>query len=382
MKFWLPLWPGRWGSSLMSKVISVLRGTFLVPLLGLAIVLVQIQPAFSQSRAQTGDVIRLRSDVPDTYVVVRGDTLWDISAEFLENPFLWPRVWQVNPQIDNPDLIYPGDIISLVYDSEGQPRLQLERGDMAGRTDLPVIRLEPRVRREPLSGGVGQIALDRISALLGETLIIDESELDNAAYILETESGALLSGSGDNIYARGDWIEGINSYDVIRPKQVYTIPGSREKVGIEVDRVAEARIVRRDGDIATLRIEDSRQEVRLSDRLIVREASAIPSGYQPEVPAFSVNGALLGFEDGASVGGANASVIMAVGREQGVEPGHLLSLQHPSKQVRDEVRRENVTIDGTKFGRVLVYRVFDKASVGLIIESDDAVRLTDTVTSD
>ena len=71
--------------------------------------------------------IALREGHPEEYVVAQGDTLWDISGRFLEKPWLWPQIWQANPQIANPDLIYPGDRITLVFVG-GEPRLMLNRG--------------------------------------------------------------------------------------------------------------------------------------------------------------------------------------------------------------------------------------------------------------
>ena len=76
----------------------------------------------------------LRADHPEQYVVVKGDTLWDISARFLEKPWLWPQIWKKNPQVQNPDLIYPGDIIRLTY-IDGKPYLTVN--EARPRTERP-----------------------------------------------------------------------------------------------------------------------------------------------------------------------------------------------------------------------------------------------------
>src|SRR5215207_102002 len=81
-------------------------------------------------------------DAPKRYTVKRGDTLWDISTMFLRDPWLWPEVWYVNPQVENPHLIYPGDVLALGYGANGSPQIRLERGGAA--------RLNPRLRSSPL----------------------------------------------------------------------------------------------------------------------------------------------------------------------------------------------------------------------------------------
>lgn len=333
----------------------------------------------SAQRQETGDVIQIREDSPERHVVERGDTLWDISARFLEDPLLWPRVWRVNPQIDNPDLIYPGDAVYLDYEN-GQPVLRVSRGNADG--ELPVIRLSPRVRREPLTGGIGEIALDEIASRLSDNRIVDEAELEDAGYLLGTRSGALLSGSGDIVYARGDWLAGVSSYDVVRPKQTYTLPATGEEVGVELSTVGQATIIALDDDVATLQIDQSRQEVRLSDRLLPRAAMPITSRFRPTQPGQAVEGPILGFEESLSVGGAGDTVVIGLGGRDGLEVGHLLRLQRKARELRDDRQRETLTIAGEKFGSVLVYRVFDRASLGLVMESNGQVSAEDRVNSE
>src|SRR5690606_20330822 len=128
---------------------------------------------------QTGRVT-IREDSPTTYTVVRGDTLWDIAGRFLDEPWLWPQVWQVNPQIENPDLIYPGDVIELAYEN-GSPILRLARGT---ESDLPTVRLSPQVRREPILSPIPAIALDQISSFLSNDSILDAASYDRAPAVL------------------------------------------------------------------------------------------------------------------------------------------------------------------------------------------------------
>src|SRR5688572_20546473 len=110
----------------------------------------------------------LRGDHPDTYVVKRGDTLWDISARFLKRPWLWPEIWQANPQIKNPHLIYPGDVISLAY------------------LDRVAAQVKPGPRQEaPISG----IPLSDIEPFLKNLRVVDEFE--HLPYVVGLEEDRL-----------------------------------------------------------------------------------------------------------------------------------------------------------------------------------------------
>ena len=216
--------------------------------------------------------IRLREGHPQQYSVARGDTLWDISARFLQQPWQWPQVWAVNPQVRNPHLIYPGDVLNLVY-LDGQPRIVLQRGESRG-----TVRLSPQVRREALAEAIPTIPLGKINSfLLSNRIVDDAAELERAPYILAGNAERVVSGAGDRIYARGDFAAGPAVYGLFRRGKVYSDPKSGEVLGINLDDIGSAEVVAREDDIATLRLTRTTQEVRLADRLLPTEARQISS---------------------------------------------------------------------------------------------------------
>src|SRR5688572_5379412 len=140
---------------------------------------------------------------PDTYVVQRGDTLWDIASMFLRDPWYWPEIWQINPQVENPHLIFPGDILSLAYLGDGRPVVNLERAPLV--TDAGgggVERLSPRVRSTPLDEAIQTIPYETIAAFLSRPRFIEKREIDDLPYIVAHREG-LIGSAGKDVYIRG-----------------------------------------------------------------------------------------------------------------------------------------------------------------------------------
>ena len=161
-------------------------------LLALCFIIMFAGPAF-------GDTIALKADHPERYVVKKGDTLWDISARFLRDPWRWPDVWEFNPQIENPHLIYPGDVIILTY-REGKPILSVQRG---GEQQIKTIKLTPKVRKIQVSRAIPTIPISAIKQFLAKPRVISEREMMNSPYIVSSKGEHLIVGSDDEIYARG-----------------------------------------------------------------------------------------------------------------------------------------------------------------------------------
>jgi hypothetical protein len=139
---------------------------------------------------------------PETYVVQRGDTLWDIASMFLRDPWVWPEIWQINPQVENPHLIFPGDILSLAFLDDGRPVIQLERGPQTAGAGGGFERLSPRVRSEPLEEAIATIPYETIAAFLSRPRVIDKDEIDDLPYVVAHREG-LMGSAGRDIYVRG-----------------------------------------------------------------------------------------------------------------------------------------------------------------------------------
>src|SRR6266478_9522271 len=131
----------------------------------------------NQAATVSGGAPALAPNAPDSYVVKRGDTLWGIAKVFLRDPWFWPEIWQVNKQIQNPHLIYPGDTLRLVY-IDGKPTLVLQRGDTA--------RVEPRIRSQPLESAITTIPYATVAAFMSKPSVLDRDQIKHAPYLLAT----------------------------------------------------------------------------------------------------------------------------------------------------------------------------------------------------
>ena len=275
----------------------------------------------------------LAEDAPSEYTVVKGDTLWGISGRFLKDPWKWPLIWQMNQeQIKNPHLIYPGDVVRL--DREAL-RLSLASGGAGGmggggasggseaQAVANVVKLDPRVRIEPLQASIPSIPGSAIGPFLSQPLIVEVGGLDSAPAILATQEGRVIVGAGDLAYAdRIGTADGVN-WQVYRPGVPLRDPETNEVLGYEAKYVGDAR-VRRFGNPTTLEILRTRQEVNRGDRLQPARESALPT-YVPRAPDKPIVGAIMSVDGGVSEFGQHQVITINRGARDGVEVGHVLA---------------------------------------------------------
>ena len=384
---------------------------------GIKAVLVTLCASLVWLGVQAAEAIALRPDSPQNYTVQQGDTLWDIAARFLEQPWLWPQVWQINPQIQNPDLIYPGDTISLSY-QDGQPVLTLNRdsetapatansGNAAAATPATAVatnttpvagirteRRSPQVRRESLLSPIPAIPLEKVDAFFSKTTVEDADTFKNAPYLLGERDGRTLFGTGDEVLARGAWRTDLVTYDVVRQGREFVDPDTRELLGIESILVGTATITSYNDDKAIMKMDHAELEARVGDRLIPRQSLTIDSSYMPKPPAFEVDAAIVNIGSGNDIGGQYDTLVLNQGSSIGLEPGHVLVVRKPDIVIEDTVgnrgfmqgvRRvlglptpdRHLEYSGENAGNVLIYRVYEHASLGLVLDSSQSISIED-----
>lgn len=318
----------------------------------------------------------LKPDAPDRYTVVKGDTLWGISGKFTDDPWQWPEIWYQNNQIENPHLIFPGDIIGLV-NINGERRLTvLNRGE-ASRT----VKLQPTARIEPIESAIPAVPQDAIRGFLRHNQITTKEELAKAPRVIAGREGRVMMGAGDKIYARGNFPKEIPaSYGIFRGGSAYIDPKTREVLGLEAQEVGKADVVDKDGDILTLELTATNQQVAAGDVLLPIKDRKLVANYFPKAPEAEIkDGVLLAVSGGVSQIGQYDVVVINRGEREGLEAGHVLQVNQLGAVVYDRVAGEKVRLPSEKAGTLMVFRTYEKMSYGLIMRATQAMRVGDRV---
>lgn len=317
--------------------------------------------------------VTLNASHPQSYEVVKGDTLWDISAKFLQRPWQWPEIWQVNPQIKNPHLIYPGDLIALSY-INGQPVLTLTRGSTT-------YKLSPEAREIKVEDAISTIPRSAIAAFLSKPLVVGEEILNSAPYIVASVDERLILGAGDKAYVRGIDGNDIEQFSVFRGGKVYSDPDTGEKLGYEAIYTADA-ILEKAAEISTIMLRNTNREVLTGDRLLPVDDGENEMNFFPHSPENAVNGRIISVFDGVSQVGQYQIVVLNLGRRESTEVGHVLEIMRAGQTMGDTVTADKddvITLPDESAGVAMVFKVFEKVSYALVMKASNSIHLNDKV---
>jgi hypothetical protein len=350
--------------------------------------------------AVTGDSVQLAANAPERYTVVKGDTLWAISAKFLSDPWRWPDLWKVNPQIANPHLIYPGDVVALTY-VEGQPQLTVSRGGetvatagataaapsapAAGERQVPAntVRLQPKIRTTPLDEAVSFLPLDAIRPFLSQSGIIDPDVAEKGPYIFGTVDGRVMAGAADRVYVRQLPDEITSRWTIVRMGKEYEDPDTGDTIGYQATYIGEGQI-EKFGDPGILLISSSKLESLTGDKLVTDNLGLPTESFQPRLPKTKIDGKIIDVVGGVSQIGQFQVVVMNKGTQDGLQPSDVLLVMQTKGTIRDReagLFTETVELPDARAGEVMVFRCYERISFGLLMRAEREIAVGDKVIS-
>ncbi|MGE4616304.1 MAG: LysM domain-containing protein [Gammaproteobacteria bacterium] len=373
------------------------------------------------------DEVQLREDHPEKYTVQKGDTLWGIAGRFLAQPWQWSDIWESNPQIENPHLIYPGDVVVLTF-KDGKPTLGTAQADVSEGNRG--VKLSPSIRETRHEDAIRTIPLDAVQQFLTRPRVVSENELGQAPYIVGSWDEGLAFGSGLRVYVRGLREANTNKFSIFRKGPAYRDPDTGAILGYEALHVGDG-LVEKFGDPATVFIVKSSREVLKGDRLMPQLRDEIPE-FIPHSPSSPVDGKIISMIEGVSQIGQHQVVVLNRGDNDGLEPGHVLAIYQDGKIIDDPIasdiadrdmreeyqrrERENPSAAGRFFesiandirdidraardfvgtpiggggpkrvklpeeraGELLVFRTFESVSYGLVMNFQRPIHILDNV---
>lgn len=341
------------------------------------------------------DELKLAQNAPTSYIVKKGDTLWDISGKFLQQPWLWPKLWRINPEIENPHLIYPGEQLNLVFDENGQPML------VKGK---PSLKWSPKVRSSLKDQNpVETISLNIISPFVKYDTVLSEDDIKNAPYVLGSDEGYNSSVDSFKVYVNGDLDVG-KAYAVYQKDEPIFATDTEEIIGYHARLIGTGRAIRAGDKVnkepSTLYLEGVVREVR-SGTIVkpVNDGQMLPAFFTMQAANSEVSGQIIKSSNGNREFGKLEVVFINQGLNNGIKQGDVLSVNRVSPGVVETGNGPVYTKDTSRWnrmaaesdsdykmpeepiGKIMVFKVFEQISMALILNSEKPLRLQDSVTA-
>lgn len=332
------------------------------------------------------DQLEIRENAPDRHVVVKGDTLWDISAKFFKDPWKWQQIWGLNKDtIKDPHWIYPGDVVFLDR-TTGTLRVgEVPPQPAAANTTTSVeenniVKISPLARTVPSDhNSIPAIPLSEIGPFLSKPLVVENDDPATTPTLVGTYEQRELLSTSDIAYAKNLPSDKGTAWQIFRFGKKLTDPDTNEVLGHEVIYLGDAT-VEKFGNLSEVRISKAISEIAKGDYLAPAQASpGFANSYLPHAPEARISAKIISMYGGIDQAGQNAIVTINKGTRDGLENGHVLALYQKGEVLKSgRIFTPNTTLPDMRYGLIFVFRTFHKVSYALVLQTRLPVQLFDT----
>jgi hypothetical protein len=297
---------------------------------------------------------------------------------FLKDPWLWPEVWIINPEVQNPHLIYPGDTLALAYGANGAPQIRLTGGGAA--------RLNPRLRSSPLDGAIPTLPYSAIAAFLSRPTVLTKDQIRKAPSVLAFREKHLIGGATNDIYVRDLNAPVSSRFSVVHVGDAIRDPETGDVLGYEGIYTATASVLTTTNPSKAV-LSDSARETLEGDKLLVADTEA-PLNFILSTPPENLKGRIISVVDGTELIGQYQVVVINRGSRHGVVAGNVMAIDQAGEVVRDRGDSsfgakigfgKKVQLPEERAGTLLVFRTFDRLSYGLVVGASSEIHVADVV---
>lgn len=327
-------------------------------------ILVFLLMTVSSNGSKADNTLSIKENKPSFYTVVKGDTLWGISGMYLENPEMWSYLWQVNPDVTNPNLIHPGDKLHLSW-RYGQPNLKAK----------PTVKLSPRVRvikRQPTPVIDEGIVLPYLESLL----LLNKNKVAKSSRVLGTSSGLKLLSQQALLYVSGHQTH--KAWGLYRIVNEFS---RDEQVMVAVKKIASATLAISDEEFSGLVVDDQRQEILVDDialPFVEEQQEVVDIALTPKPAPFGLETHILGAFDDVHFAANGQVVVIDRGRDDGLTKGSHFSLFNQGAKVIAKSSasehlqlaiQNKIILPDSRVGHLMVIQAYESISLAVVMGS-------------
>lgn len=309
------------------------------------------------------------------YVVQPNDTLWDIAARFMNSPYYWPKIWERNSFIINPNLIFPGDVINLYPEGEKLvPEIETVPKIAPPAEPSKEGEEEAEVVRTP-TGQVARVVYKETPSVGW----IEAKEFERAGKITGSLDNRTLLGEQDMVYVNIGSSSGAKKGDlfsIFRVTELVKHPVTKKRLGYKILNLGELEITEMTETGATARVVNSYQEIKEGDYI---------RPYLPpltaEVPIIKSEKKLEGYivankKDTPSFAQGDI-VYIDLGKADGIQSGNVMEVYYPGKKITEN--KEKKQLPDIVIGKLVVIDPRENTSVALVTESFREFKIGDRI---